>query len=523
MVTRLKFCCIAGLASVICTATAIASQLNIGLATEVTSIDPHFQLIAGNKNISDHIFDRLVHRNASLGIVPGLAKSWRLVDDLTWEFILQKNVKFHDGSPFTGEDVKFSIERIATIKDSPNSFRTYTQAIKSVEVVDPLTVRIKTTTPNPLIPNDLSVIAIVSKSAAQNASTSDFNSGKAAIGTGAYKLTQFMTGDKVELTRNDGYWDRPSAWPKVVFRNFPNYEMRLAALKSGELQAIEGVSVNDMSKIKSDPDLRVSIRYGYRLIHLAINQSDNVKNWFSDKAGNPLPKNPMLDVRVRQAMNLAIRRDVLLARVLNGAGTQTGQLMNSGLPGFVNDIPVPRADLKAAAKLMTEAGYPNGFRMTMHTPSKRWHMDLEIMTAMARMFSEIGVDATVESMPAGTYFSRRNKGEFAVYLGGWSPDSFEGSSMLRPLIATKNAAKGMGDYNFGYSNPEADALIDQMMRTMSDRDRESLMASVTRLVMKDVALIPLHHQVIIWATRKEVAFAGRSDERTYAFEFKPAK
>jgi peptide/nickel transport system substrate-binding protein len=500
---------------------ASATTLTIGMSTEVTSMDPQFQLIAANKNIADHIFDRLVHRNAALVIVPGLAKSWRLIDNNTWEFSLQPGVKFHDGSAFTAEDVKFSIERIPTIKDSPNPFTTYTKAISAIEVVDRLTVRIKTATPNPLIPNDLSVIPIVSKSAAQGAPSADFNSGKAVIGTGPYKFAKFIRGDRVELVRNDKYWDRPPAWEQVVFRHMPNYANRLAALQNGEVQAIEGVSANDMAKIRKDPNLRISVRYGYRLIHLAFNPSDEMKIWFSDKSGKPLSNNPMRNLQVRQALNKAISRDALLGRVLGGAATLTGQLMNSGLPGFVADIGVPTQNIDAARKLLAQAGYPSGFRMTIHGPSNRWHMDTEILNTLARMFGEIGVDTTVESMPASAFFSRRNKGEFAVYLGGWSPDSFEGSSMLRPLIATRNLDKGLGEYNFGYSNTEADALMDKMMLTMQNSERENLMAAATRLVMNDVALIPLHHQVIIWATRREVAYPGRADERTYAFEFTP--
>ena len=225
------------------TAMAQASGLVIGVAADITSMDPHFHLYVPNQNLAEHVFEKLITRDALLQMVPGLATSWRAVDDLTWEFKLRPNVKFHDDTPFTADDVKFSIERVPTIKDSPGALTTYTKAIAAIEVVDSMTLRFKTLKPHPLMPNDLSIIPIVSKKAATGAVSADFNTGKAAVGTGPYKFSRYARGDRVELARNDSYWGKKPAWPAVTFRILTNDASRVAALLAGDVQAIDGVPV----------------------------------------------------------------------------------------------------------------------------------------------------------------------------------------------------------------------------------------------------------------------------------------
>jgi peptide/nickel transport system substrate-binding protein len=236
---------------------AHAQSVTVGVGADVTSADPHYHLYSPNQNIADHVFNRLIERADNLRMVPALALSWRAVDDLTWEFKLRPNVSFHDGSPLTAEDVVFSIERVPTVKDSPGPFVSYTKEIASMQVVDPLTLRVKTHKPHPLLPNDLSVISIVSKKAATGATTADFNSGKAAIGTGPYKFVRFTRGDRIELQRNDAYWGRKPAVEKLTFKLITNDAARVAALLSGDVAAIDAVPVSDIKKLSTHPDLAV--------------------------------------------------------------------------------------------------------------------------------------------------------------------------------------------------------------------------------------------------------------------------
>ena len=514
------------LAAALCIATALpgaqAASLTVGLGADVTSMDPHFHLYVPNQNIAEHIFDKLIHRDEKLQMVPGLAASWKAVDDVTWEVKLRPNVKFHDGSAFTADDVKFSIERVPTIKDSPGLMTTYTRAIVSVDAVDPLTVRIKTAKPHPLVPNDLAIIPIVGRKFAATASSVDFNSGKATVGTGPFKLVRFARGDRIELARNDAYWGAKPAWDAVTFRIMTNDASRVAALLSGDVDAIDSVPVADMLRIKKDPQLQTVARTGYRLIFLGLNQSEGAATHFTTKAGAPLGANPLRDLRVRQAIQKAISRDAIIGRVMDGAATATGQLVNSGLPGYIYDLPASSYDPDGARDLLAKAGYPDGFKMTIQGPNNRYLMDDQILQAVAQMLTRVGITTAVEAMPAAAFFPKNNRGEFAFSLSGWAPDSAEASSPLRALIATRDPQKGFGNFNVGYSNKKVDELIDKAMVTVSNAAREKLLQDAARAAMEDVAIIPLHHQANVWAMKKTVNYAGRADERTYATGFTPA-
>ena len=211
---------------------AYGGNLAIGLGADVTAIDPHYHNLTPNSNVAAHIFDYLVLRDERQRMIPGLAESWRTVDPLTWEFKLRRGVKFHDGSPFTAADVVASIERVPTVPNSPSPFTVYTKQIKEMIVVDPYTIRFRTATPYPLMPSDLTQVAIISKGA-ENASTEDFNSGKAAVGTGPYKLVRYAKGDRIELARNDDYWGGKTPWEKVTLRLLPADAPRVAALLAG--------------------------------------------------------------------------------------------------------------------------------------------------------------------------------------------------------------------------------------------------------------------------------------------------
>ena len=513
----------AALSAALCVgALAHAATLTVGLGADVTSMDPHFHLYVPNQNIADHVYDRLIHRDDRLQMVPGLALSWKPVDDLTWELKLRPRVRFHDGSSFGAEDVKFSIERVPTLKDSPGLMTTYTRAVASIDVVDPLTVRVKTAKPYPLMANDLAIFPIVSRKAALNASSADFNSGKAAVGTGPFKFVRYVRGERIELSRNDAYWGAKPAWDAVSLRIMTNDASRVAALLSGDVDAIDNVPVADMLRIKRESGLQVVAKTGYRLIYFGLNQTDAAAPLFHNKAGAPLGVNPLKDLRVRQAIAKAISRDALIGRVLDGAGTTTGQLVNSGLPGFVPDMPAGNYDPNGARELLAKAGYPDGFMMPLHGPNNRYMMDDQIVQAVAQMLSRVGITASVETMPAATFFPKNNKGEFAMSLVGWAPDSAEASSPLRALIATKDAQKGMGNFNVGYSNKKVDDLIDRAMSTVQAAARDKLLQDATRMSMDDVALVPLHHQASVWAMKRSLAYPGRLDERTHAMEFLPA-
>ena len=503
---------------------AHAQSITIGLAADVTSIDPHFHLLTPNASVGEHVFDLLVYKDENQRFKPGLAVSWRAIDELTWEFKLREGVKFHDGSEFTAEDVVFSIDRPATIKNSPGSYTVYTKAVTDKIVVDKHTVRLKTATPYPLVPNEIGAVMIVSKRAAQNATTDDFNSGKAAIGTGPYRFVRWAKGDRIELARNDAYWGPRAPWEKVTFRLITNDPARVAALLSGDVQAIEAVPTPDIAKLAKDPQLKLFRAVSNRLIYLHLDSNRDQTPMATDKAGKPLDRNPLKDARVREALSMAIYRDAIVDRVMEGAAVPTGQLMPKGMFGHAEPMKPDRYDPEAARKLLAEAGFADGFGLTLHGPNDRYVNDEKVAQAIAQMLQRIGVQTTVVTMPASVYFGRANRLEFSLMFLGWGSDTGEVSSPLKALLATYDRDKGLGTVNRGrYSNAQLDRLLALGLATVDDAKREKLLQEATAVAMRERGIIPLYHQVNVWAARSNLVYTPRADERTYAFDFRATK
>jgi peptide/nickel transport system substrate-binding protein len=501
-----------------------AQTLKIAVAADITSMDPHFFNLFPNNNIAEHVFDKLVQMDPDSKMIPGIATSWKTIDDKTWEFKLRKGVKFHDGSELTAEDVVFSINRVPNVPNSPGPFTAYTKAIVATEIVDPYTLRLKYAVPYPLAPNDLSTIYIVSKKVATGATTEDFNSGKAAIGSGRFKLVRYVNGDRVELVRNDAYWGEKPVWDKVTFKIIKNEASRVAALLSGDVDAIEGVPTADLARLKSDPKFNVTSKISHRVIYFNFDNLDRSSPFITAKDGKPLAKNPLLDIRVRRAMSKAINRQAIADRVMEGQAVPSGQLVSDRLFGHVPNLKADPYDPEGAKKLLAEAGYPDGFNITIHGPSGRYVNDEKIVQAVAQMLARVGIAAKVETAPMGPYSSRAAKQEFSFHMVGWGASTGEASSPLRSLLATFNRDKGLGAVNWGrYSNPKVDYLIEQALQQVDDENRRIMLQRATELAMQDLGIMPIHFQYTVWATTKGVTYVPRTDEYTLAFQFKPVK
>jgi peptide/nickel transport system substrate-binding protein len=504
-----------------------AADLSVALSADVTSMDPHYHNLTPNNNVAEHVFETLVTKDARSRLKPALAESWRAVDDLTWEFKLRKGVKFHDGGDFTAQDVVFSIDRVPNVPNSPSSFAAYTKQITEKIIVDPLTLRLKTATPYPLMPNDMSTVFILSARAAKGtttagAATEDFNSGKAAIGTGPFRLVRYAKGDRIEFARNEAYWGAKPAWDRVTLRIITGDPTRVAALLSGDVRAIENVPTADIARLAKSADLTLYRTVSHRLMYLHIDGSRERTPHVTDKAGKPLDKNPLKDLRVRKAISKAINRQALVERVMEGAAVSTGQLMPEGMFGYTSTLKPEAYDVEGAKKLLAEAGYPDGFAMTLHAPNDRYVNDEQIAQAIAQLLARAGIATKVETMPSSVYFTRATKLEFSLMLLGWASDTAEASSPLKALLATYDTAKGMGTANRGrYSNPKMDAALTQALAIVDDSKRERVLQQATDIAVNDLGIIPLYHQHNVWATRKGVAYAARTDERTLAHEFKP--
>ena len=507
-----------------CAAPARAAdrqELRIALAADVSSLDPHYLNVAPNIAIASHIFDTLVGVDADGRLIPGLAISWRPIDANTWEFKLRRGVRFHDGSPFTAEDVVFSLDRPATLKNSPGPFTGYTKQIVSKQIVDPYTVRLKTARPYGPLALDMSTIFIVSKKAAEHASTDDFNSGRALIGTGPYRFVSFRRGDRIELRRNDDYWGGKSDWARVSFRIITSPAPRIAALLAGDVDAIESVPTADQARLKSDPRFRVEQKISWRTIFFTLDQSEKTPADVTDLEGRPLPRNPLRDVRVRQAISKAINREALVTHTMEGMAMPASNIVAPGVFGYNEQLRPEAYDPEGAKRLLQEAGYPHGFALTLHGTNNRYVNDAQVVQTVAQFLNRVGIRATVDTMPLSVYFGKARKGEFGMAMLGWG--TLAADFGLRNLLATTDPTIGWGSWNWGhYSNPQVDELIAAALASVDQHKREALAKQAAAIALKDYALIPLHHQYAAWAMRRDLRYAARTDEFTFANQFHPA-
>ena len=501
---------------------AFAAELRLGLSADVTTMDPHFVAAQPNLTVQMHVFDGLVRVDERGRITPGVAASWSTPDPLTWEIKLRPGVKFHDGSDLTAEDVVFSLERALSIKGSPGGFQSYVRPITSKQIVDKHTLRLKTAAPYGPLLQDLAHVLLVSKKVAASATSEDFDSGKAAIGTGPFKLVKFARGDRVQLARHDAYWGGRPEWEGVSLRILPSDPARTAALLSGDLDAIENVPTADLARLKKSPAHRLAQTVSWRTILLHVDQDRVPPPGVTDKSGKPLAANPFKDVRVRLALSKAINREAIAERVMEGLSVPAANPVSPSVIGHDPALKPERYDVDGAKKLLAEAGYANGFTMTLATPNNRYINDEQIAQAVAQMFSRIGVTTKVEALPLSAYLGRARNREFGVALLGWG--SLASDLALRSIAATFDADKGRGAWNWArYSNPQLDKLIDQSLTTVDPAKRESTARAASAFAVKDVAVIPLHYQVATWAMRRNLDYAARTDEFTYAHFFKTVK
>jgi peptide/nickel transport system substrate-binding protein len=511
-----------GCALLAATTPTLAADLRLGLSADVTTMDPHFVAAQPNLTVQMHVFDGLIRIDERGRVTPGVAASWTTPDPLTWEIKLRPGVKFHDGSELTAEDVVFSLERPLTIKGSPGGFQSYVRPITAKQIVDKHTVRLKTAAPYGPLLQDLAHVLLVSKKAAANAASEDFDSGKAAVGTGPFKLVKFARGDRIQLARHDAYWGGRPEWDGVSLRILPSDPARTAALLSGDLDAIENVPTADLVRLRKSAGHRLAQTVSWRTILLHVDQDRVPPPGVTDKSGKPLATNPFKDVRVRLALSKAINREAIAERVMEGLSLPAANAVSPSVLGHDPAVKPERYDVEGAKKLLAEAGYANGFAITLATPNNRYINDEQIAQAVAQMFSRIGVTTKVEALPLSAFLGRARNREFGVALLGWG--SLASDLALRSLAATFDADRGRGAWNWArYTNPQLDKLVEQSLATVDPAKRESAARAASAFAVKDVAFIPLHYQVATWAMRRNLDYAARTDEFTYAHFFRTVK
>ncbi len=517
----------AAVAAVVASSPAAARDIAVGLASVPTSFDPHYHAYSPNYMLGRHVFEGLIHRNPDLTPAPVLARSWApLAAGTGWEFRIDPAARFNDGTPVTAADVAASIARVANVPNSPGRWTPFFTELTAAEVVDPLTLRLHTRGPAPLLPLNMGAVLIVPERVAREATTADFNAGRASIGSGPYRLREYVPGQRAVLERDPGWWrNAPEPWTRVTFHFVKNDAARVAALRAGDIDLIEAVPPRDAAALERDPGFAVARASSVRLVYIAFDQGRDASPGLTDLQGRPLERNPLKDVRVRRALSLAINRDAIVHRVMDGQAVVAGQLLLRGMAGTEPDFHPDPFDPSRARALLAEAGWGSGFQLALTGPANSHIVnDEQILQAVAQMWERVGVRTRVEAMASVAYVGRFAAGAYSAGLNTWGHAGGEPNTYFTGVLATKDRARGRGTVNTrGYSNPRLDALIDQALETWEGEARAALWREATRLAFaEDAAILPLHHQVNIWAMRRGLSYTARMDENTFAFGLRPA-
>jgi peptide/nickel transport system substrate-binding protein len=513
-----RWIALAALVLMVPAAAAQGKALRWASQGEITTLDPHSNNESFNNGQNNQVYEYLTMRDTVYAkMVPGLALSWERTGPLTWIVKLRRGVKFHDGTPFTADDVVFSYDR-ARVANS--TFKLYSSQAGIPKKVDEHTVEFTTPVPTPLMDEMLGNIFIMSKAwAEKNASAKpqDFRakedtfSARNAMGTGPYKLVSHEPGVKTRYEKNKEWWGiGDGKWKgnvdSVEYRPITNSATRMAALRSGELDFVLDPPLHEVEQLKRDPALKVWEGSEVRVVFIAFDHfRDELLT--SDVKG----KNPFKDKRVRQAMYHAIDIEAIRKQVMRGMSEPTGITLpdpkGAGVPAAL-DKRLPY-DSGRAKKLLAEAGYPKGFRFTLNCPNDRYVNDEKICVALSAMWAKVGLDVKVETLPRAQYFPMLAKMETSAYMYGWGGGSSEGIWMLKPVLHTRNTA-GAGDNNFGrMSVAKLDELTAAIDVEMDTGKRHAMVAEAAKLIHDEVLVLPLHRQVIPWVSKKNVSVVHR--------------
>jgi peptide/nickel transport system substrate-binding protein len=367
----------------------------------------------------------------------------------------------------------------------------------------------------PMLPNSLSRIAIVSARLPRDVTPAQFNSGEAAIGTGPYKFVQYVPGNHVKLAVNPDYWGGRQPWDTVTFRLFTAAPSRVAALLAGDVDMIADVPPPDVPRLSTSEKFAIAQGPSNRVIFWTLDVYREKTPFITAKDGQAIA-NPLRDRRVREAISLAVDRRVLVERVMENLAIPASQIPPPSYGGHDAAITTPKADPARARALLAEAGFPDGFKLTIHSTNNRYPNDANLAQAVAQMLSHIGIETSVTALPVALYFGAARKNEFTMPQIGWGMAPGDAGVVMREALRSDSIN------NYGkWSNPNFDALLDRADREMDPASRNALLAQASRIAADDVALIVTHYQVNMWAAKKTLKIVPRMDEHTLAMSVTP--
>jgi peptide/nickel transport system substrate-binding protein len=483
---------------------------------DVLTVDPYAQNESFNNTFNSYVYESLVMYDKKFDVVPQLATKWEQVSPTQWRFHLRPNVKFQEGEPLTADDVVFSINR----QNSKRSMmKAYLAGIAGAKKVDDLTVDIMTHGPAPVLLRQLTDVRIMSKAWCEKHNVVEVQDYLAkeetyavghANGTGPYILKSREPDVKTVLDKNPGWWGKMEGnVTQIVYTPIKSAATRTAALLSGEVDFVLDPPLQDLPKLKSDANIKVVEGQENRTIFIGMDQkSDELK--YSNVKG----KNPFKDLRVRQALYYGMDIEAIKRTLMRGLSIPTGELITPQVYGYFPEANKrPPYDVNKAKALLKEAGYPDGFAVTLDCPNDRYINDALICQALTSMWAKIGLKVTLDAMPKAQYFAKINKHDTSLYMLGWAVATFDAQDALINLVHTPDG-KGNGEYNDGsYSNPKMDALIDAMKTEGDVKKRLSMIHDALMLHTQDVAHMMLHQQIIPWAMRKNIAVTHSADNR----------
>jgi peptide/nickel transport system substrate-binding protein len=506
--TALALCLAAGLAQ-----PAVAQTLRVGTNADAGSMDPQAQNIQTTLTLHSMVFDALVTRDRDLRLAPGLATRWEIVNPTTWRFHLRPNVRFHGGETFGADDVKFTIERA---KHASSQFQIFVSSIAEVRVVDDMTVDLVTSNPDPLVPDKLTYIFMMDRGWAeqhnvrepQNLRTrQETHAALNANGTGPFILRRREPDATTVLERNANYWTQtPGNVQRVEWRPIANDPTRISALLSRELDLVIDVPTQDVARLQRDANLKVERADEFRTIFFGFDLRNDQLRF-----GQPGGGNPFRDRRVREAVYRAIDIEAIQRNVMRGLATPTGQLLAPGNVG--HDAALDRRlsfDQAAARRLLQEAGVPQGFSFTLDCPNDRYVNDDQVCQAVTAMLNQVGFNVTLNLMPRARYFPKLWERDTSAFMMGFNSPYFDGMYALETLFMTRRDPEGIFNYSL-YGNPEIDAMIRAARDETNLTRRAEMMQAAWRRVTEEIIYIPMYHQVLVWAMRRNVDAPLRPD------------
>jgi peptide/nickel transport system substrate-binding protein len=486
---------------------AAAATLRVGNQGDALSMDPHSLNESLQLSITENVYEPLVTRDRNYRLAPALATSWKQTAPTVWRFELRRGVQFHDGTPFTADDVIFSVERAAS---EGSDMKTYVGPIKEVKKIDDHTIDIITNSPFPILPQLFTHFNIMSKKWCEtNQATRPVDRRKGienaasfrANGTGPFRLRERQPNVRTTFVRNGNYWGKIEGnVDEVVFNVINNDSTRVAALVSGEIDVMEPVPVQDIERVRSNSNLKVLQGPELRVIFLGMDQRRD-ELLFSSVKG----KNPFKDKRVRQAFYQAIDVEGIRKTVMRGAATPIALMFPQQVNGFAPELNkrLPY-DPEAARKLLADAGYPNGFEVTLNCPNDRYVNDGEICQAVAANLARIGVKINLAVETKGTYFPKILRRDTSFYMLGWTSSTVDAHNVLYAIMSTPGEG-GRGQFNLGaYSNPKLDELTAAIASETDQAKRNAMIREALKIHFDDIGHIPLHQQALNWGAKKNV-------------------